>query len=230
MGPPSGKSVWPSKHVAANQSKRILMNNPFVVLLIRLTVIAFVLAALGLGATIYTGTDRLNSSAAARAATSRSASTGHDFVCQQQPSTYMAVIVDSCAVVYLLYITYDEYTSKPLGLRRSRDKLRLLFLDMIFIVFSAATLGIAFNTVTDRQWACYSGSPGSSDNNQQAAQSTCVQDGELCRRQKALCGLLVIALFIWLQTFAISVLRSELPSTFPTLSLTLIRVVERISR
>lgn len=189
------------------------MNNPFVVLIIRLIVLVFVLAALGVGASIYHRTDALNSSAGARAGTLIDPSTEQNYICEQQPSTYMAFMVDSCAVVYLGYITWDEYRSKPLGLRKTRDKLRLLFLDIVFIIFSSAALALSFNTLTDRQWACYSGGPatnGSSSNNQMVAQSTCVHNGDLCRRQKALCGVLLIALFVWLQTFAISVLRQEL--------------------
>jgi hypothetical protein len=33
--------------------------------------------------------------------------------CSKRASTYMAIIVDSAAVPYILYITWDEYLSKP---------------------------------------------------------------------------------------------------------------------
>ena len=100
----------------------------------------------------------------------------------------------------------DEFRSKPLGLRRSSDKMRLLFLDPIFFVFAAANTSIAFNTMLDRQWACYKSSPYDGNNNE-VAQSVCIRDGNLCGLQKTLTALLVIVLLLWMVTFAISVLR-----------------------
>ena len=63
------------------------------------------------------------------------------------PSTNMAIIVDAVAMVYLLYITYDEYTGKPLGLRPAKAKMRLIFLDLFFIVFDSANLSLAFVSI-----------------------------------------------------------------------------------
>lgn len=126
----------------------------------------------------------------------------------------MAFIVCACAIPYLAYITWDEYFSKPLGLRSTRAKVRLLFLDLFFIIFSAATLSLAFNTLTDLQWACYTGDgapaagmAGSNDLNTDVSQSTCVYSGTLCERQKALCAMLLIVLFTWALTFVISLMR-----------------------
>ena len=96
----------------------------------------------------------------------------------------MAIIVDVVAMLYLLYITYDEYTGKPLGLRSAKSKMRLIFLDLFFIVFDSANLSLAFEAI------------GYGD---------CVQ--QICSRQKALASVLLIALIAWLLTFAISVLR-----------------------
>ena len=208
------------------------MQNPLVPLLIRLTVLTFVLCGLAVGVTIYRHSNTLNTNPGVRSSTSSGPNSTEDSVCQQQASTYMAFIVDSIAVVYLIYITVDEYTSKPLGLRRSRDKVRLLFLDLFFIVFSSATLSLAMNTLHDFQWACYTEPfTGGDSNNTQVAESTCVYDPDLCRRQRTLCGVLVIALFAWVGTFAISILRfvgsEALPSVFVLISH---RVIERISR
>ena len=182
------------------------MQNAFVPLGLRVTVMVFVLAALGVGTTIFERTNSVNGSPSRRQGIDVIPGTDDQAVCEQQPSTYMAFIVDSVATLYLFYITWDEYFSKPLGLRRSRDKMRLLFLDLIFIVFSAANLSLAFSTLLDRQWACYQDSPYNS-NNQQAAQSVCVNDADLCQRQQTLTGLLLIVLLTWLMTFAVSVLR-----------------------
>ena len=44
---------------------------------------------------------------------------------EQKASTVMAIVVDAIALVYLIYITYDEYSGKPLGLRSPTAKIRL---------------------------------------------------------------------------------------------------------
>lgn len=185
------------------------MRNPLVPLMIRLIVLAFVLGGLALGVTIYRGSNALNVSPVVRSSTGGGPDGDEQYICEQQASTYMAFIVDTIAVLYLIYITYDEYTNKPLGLRRSRDKVRLLLLDLLFIVFSAANLSLAMNTLDDEQWACYSNplGVGGDNDNSQVAESTCVKDNDLCHRQRALCGILVIALVAWVMTFAISILR-----------------------
>lgn len=184
----------------------MLMRNPFVPLVVRLTVMLYCAAALALGAWIYNESAGLNSSPALKVGTSTASGSNQNYICEQQTSTYMAFTVNSIAVLYLFYITWDEYTSKPLGLRRTRAKMRLLFLDLLFIVFSAADLSLAFNTLTDQQWSCFSGSVDN-DNNAQAARSTCVYSSSLCNRQKALVSMLLIAEVAWVITFAISVMR-----------------------
>ena len=102
------------------------------------------------------------------------------------PSPNMAIIVDAIALVYIIYITYDEYTGKPLGLRSAKAKMRLIFLDLFFIVFDSANLSLAFGAVL--------GSNESLTNNTR-------------HRQSALASVLLIALIAWLLTFSISVLR-----------------------
>lgn len=190
------------------------MKNPFVPLLIRITVLAFVVAALGLGAWIYEDTIKLNTDPRERATTTPGQNTAGNYICEQQTSTYMAFIVDSIAVVYLLYITWDEYASKPLGLRSFSAKMRLIFLDLLFIVFSAANLSLAFNTLTDQQWACYANpSSATLTSNEAAALTTCVHNKRICQRQQTLCAMLLLTLAAWLITFSISVLRYE--SDFP---------------
>lgn len=103
----------------------------------------------------------------------------------------MAIIVDAIALVYLFYITYDEYSGKPLGLRSAKAKMRLIFLDLFFIVFDSANLSLAFGAVLDSDAACDQGAlnPG------------------ICQRQTGLASVLLIALIAWLLTFSVSVLR-----------------------
>ena len=106
------------------------------------------------------------------------------------PSTDMSIIIDGVALIYLLYITYDEYTGKPLGLRSAIAKMRLIFLDLFFIVFDSANLSLAME-------ASRNGDP----------ESICPSHKHICHRQIALASVLLVALIAWLLTFSISVLR-----------------------
>ncbi|KAK0644701.1 Regulator of phospholipase D SRF1 [Lasiodiplodia hormozganensis] len=160
---------------------RILMRNPYIPLVIRLVVLTFSAAALGISGRIFHLTNRSD--------------------CDAGSSTYMAIIVDVIAIVYLCYITYDEYTAQPLGLRNPKSKLRLIFLDLLFIVFDSANLSIAFQSLTDSSWACV-------DNTERDDPEvrTCYQSS-VCDQQKSLTAVLLLALVAWLLTFAISTLR-----------------------
>ena len=155
-----------------------ILRNPIVPLVIRLTLWSFSLIAMALGISIH------NSSANARI--------------RQGPSTEMAIVVDAVALVYILYITYDEYTGKPLGLRSAKAKMRLIFLDLFFIVFDSANLSLAFETLSDLQGPCREGVVNG---------TASPRDRRICERQYALASVLLIALIAWLMTFSISVLR-----------------------
>jgi hypothetical protein len=159
--------------------QRILMKNPVIPLLVRLTVLVFSIQALGLAGSIFHRTGQNG--------------------CDRGSSTWLAIIIDVVAIVYTVYITYDEYTSRPLGLRSPRSKMRLIFLDLVFIVFDSANLSLAFEALTDQQWACKGGD--------ESHDSTCAQNNEICVRQKALAATLLIALVAWIVTFAISTFR-----------------------
>ena len=139
-------------------------------LVLRSIVWSFSLVALALGSSLRHLTDR-------------------DDV-KNTPSTDMAITVDAIALVYLLYITYDEYTGKPLGLRSAIAKMRLIFLDLFFIVFDSANLSLAMEALRRGD-----------------QRSICPYHDKICNRQKALASVLLIALIAWLLTFSISVLR-----------------------
>lgn len=98
----------------------------------------------------------------------------------------MATIVDGIALFYLIAIIYDEYTGKPIGLRSATAKMRLIFLDLFFIVCDSANLSLALMAVAHFDPKC-----------------TKCHHGWL----KGLAGVLLIALLSWILTFAISVLR-----------------------
>ncbi|OAP58326.1 hypothetical protein AYL99_07416 [Fonsecaea erecta] len=138
-----------------------ILRNPFIPLAFRLTVLSFAIVALGLGASIYHETGKITV-CIRQAPNRRSAEcvqrvgpTATDYY--RDPSGLMAVIVDAIAIVYTIYITYDEYFSKPLGLRRARAKVRLMLLDLFFIVFQSANLSLSFESLTVDEGACKTG-------------------------------------------------------------------------
>ena len=105
----------------------------------------------------------------------------------------MAIIVDAIAIPYILVITHDEYFSKPLGLRPPAAKLRLVLLDLAFIIFESANLALAFESMAGTDGSCVAQTEGS----QKAA----------CSKSKSLAAVLLIALVAWLFTFTISMFR-----------------------
>jgi hypothetical protein len=131
----------------------------------------------------------------------------------QNPSTTMAVVVDVVAVPYILYITWDEYTGKPLGLRSPKAKIRLVLLDLFFIIFESANLALAFGALTDQDGSCTLG------NNS--------RNPDICARVKALCAILMIALIAWSLTFAVSIFRYALNIKTRMISLTVIKQTRR---
>ncbi|KAF2684160.1 hypothetical protein K458DRAFT_339382 [Lentithecium fluviatile CBS 122367] len=158
---------------------RALMNHPMVPLAVRMIVLTFSVLALSLAGSIFHRSDGKS--------------------CVNNSSTYLAVIVDVVAIVYTCYITYDEYTSKPLGLRSHNAKMRLIFLDLAFIVFDSANLSLAFQALTDERWACRDIIG--------IEFSTCPYSRDICVRQKALTATLLVVLVAWIGTFTISTLR-----------------------
>ncbi|KAJ6109335.1 hypothetical protein N7486_001569 [Penicillium sp. IBT 16267x] len=154
------------------------LRSPIAPLILRLTVWCFSLAALALGGTIQHLADKTHE--------------------RQGASALMAIIVDAVALVYLFYITFDEYTAKPLGLRSPSAKARLILLDLFFIVFDSANLSLAFNSLSELTGACTEA---------EINQLVVPRNDQICVRQKALASVLLVALVAWLMTFAISVLR-----------------------
>ncbi|KAL3480282.1 hypothetical protein BJX99DRAFT_26493 [Aspergillus californicus] len=155
-----------------------LLQSPIVPLIIRLTVWSFSLTALALGGSIQ--------------------QLAEGFVHPQGPSALMAIIIDAVALIYLLYITWDEYTAKPLGLRSPSAKARLVLLDLFFIVFDSANLSLAFEALSSAEGACTVA---------EINQTVSPRNDDICNRQIALASVLLIALIAWLITFSISVLR-----------------------
>lgn len=171
------------------RAQRSIIMHPLVPLAFRLTVLTTSTIALGLSASIFHLTR----------ATAFS----------QSPSAVMAIVVDVIALPYIGYITWDEYTGKPLGLRSPKVKVRLVLLDLFFIIFESANLSLAFQTLTDYDGVCHA-NPGEGPK---------AMDINLCRQGKALAAILFIALLAWSLTFTVSIIRYEIPSPLvPVLS------------
>lgn len=184
-----------------------VMRNPFVPLVFRLVVMIFAAIAMALGASIHHENDIVGK-CMAQAQGNRDAFCATligqgDVDYDRDPSAMMAIIVDAVAIVYSVYITYDEYFSKPLGLRPPSAKVRLVLLDLVFIVFQSANLSLAFNSLTLDQGPCKSGDIG----------GVFFRFGHICHRAKALGSVLIISLIAWLLTFSISILRYVLHQT-----------------
>jgi hypothetical protein len=183
---------------------RTLLKSPIVPLIFRLTIWCFSLTALALGGSIQHLSDKYQH--------------------PQGPSALMAIIVDAVALVYLIYITWDEYTAKPLGLRSPAAKARLILLDIFFIVFDSANLSIAFESLSTVSGACTL-----AEINQQISK----KNNAICDRQIALACVLLVALLAWLITFSISVLRYDTPYSNKCAVLTVFldnRLVERVAQ
>lgn len=155
--------------------QNFFLKSPFMPLIFRLINLTFSVASLGLSGFIFHKLHRSPS-------------------CSNGASTYMALIVDTVAVPYVVWITYDEFNSPPIGIRPPHEKLRLIFLDLIFIIFDAANTSLAFQALSDPSWACEKG-------------GTCQLQGNVCERQKALAALLLVALLAWTVGFIVSLIR-----------------------
>lgn len=59
----------------------------------------------------------------------------------------VAIVVDSVAIPYIGYMTWDEYTGKPLGLRTATSKISLVLMDLFFIIFKSASTTLAFEAL-----------------------------------------------------------------------------------
>jgi len=174
---------------------RLLLKNAFVPLVFRLTCLMFSTAALGVSVTIWEKVQEVNND------------NDQYNQCAPRASTYMGIIVDTVAIPYIAYVTWDEYMSKPLGLRSVATKTLLLLCDLYFIVFSASNLSLAMEALIDSSWACYDESSQQIGNEVVAVSKTCPNNSTICYRQRALTGVLFISLVAWLLCFSVSVLR-----------------------
>lgn len=161
--------------------KRVLLLNPYLLVTLRSFMLILSAVALGLAISIYRN----------------SRGTGNNSI-SQQPSTIMAMVVQSIAMMYLIYITWDEYSGKPLGIRNPLDKIKLILLDLLFIMFSAANLSLAYNTLYDDRWVCV---------DTRLSKELTNSASSICEKQRGLSADLFITLCMWVFTFTISIFR-----------------------
>lgn len=152
------------------RTQRIILRNAIIPLLMRAIVLGFSAAAMVIGIILWCRLSNPPTSDSPKVTS----------------SIMMATIVDGIALFYLIAIIYDEYTGKPIGLRSATAKMRLIFLDLFFIVCESANLSLALMAVAHLDPGC----------------GECY-NGWL----KGLAGVLLIALLSWILAFAISVLR-----------------------
>lgn len=155
--------------------------HPLVPLAFRVTVLTTSIIALALSSSIYRTVESLEG-------------------LSQNSSTIMAIVVDTVAIPYIGYMTWDEYTGKPLGLRSPKAKLRLTFLDLFFIIFDTANLALAFAALSNTTGVCGTFNEG-------VLESQGVDENGPCQRSKALAAFLLIALMAWTLTFLVSIFR-----------------------
>lgn len=149
---------WPQRIMLA------LARHPAIPLALRVVVWAFSLTALILGAKLLRNEFS-------------------DLPPARRTSPIMAVAVDSVALVYLILVARDEFSGGQVGLRDAGAKLRLILLDLFFIVFAAANLALAFDSLVE-------------------------PDGGLAglETQRSLAAVLLLALIAWMATFSVSAL------------------------
>lgn len=126
-----------------------LLHHPLGPLACRLTVLMTSIVALVLAATIYRR-ERLGSLSSL--GQGDRSSTDFDSVWladrqQERTQVIVAIVVDVVAIPYIGYITADDYTGKPLGLRRPQERIRLLLTDLFFIIFKSASTALGFEAM-----------------------------------------------------------------------------------
>lgn len=154
--------------------RRVLLSDHYLPLVLRLVIIILCVVSLSLAANIYVRTKGKSGSS--------------------DPSTVMALCVQLCALVYLVYVAYDEFSAQPIGLRDPRAKMRLLMLDLFFIICSSANFALAASNLTDDRWVCRDRTVG-------------VVNSGACDRQSGLVAVLFVVLAMWVLTYAVSVTR-----------------------
>ncbi|KAI1093533.1 hypothetical protein F5B19DRAFT_125731 [Rostrohypoxylon terebratum] len=108
----------------------------------------------------------------------------------------VAIVIDVVAIPYILYMTWDEYTGKPLGLRPPAQKVSLTLLDLVFIVLKSASTALAFEALVYHSGDGLSTNPGWAE----------MEDLSL-HLARGLAALTLVGLIAWILNFTINVFR-----------------------
>jgi hypothetical protein len=145
----------------------VVLRHPLVPLFLRLTVLLTSMIALALAARIYE---------------IEHGGTRHDHIAE----AIVAIVVDTTAIPYIGYMTWDEYTGRPLGLRSPTSKIALILMDLFFIIFKSISTTLAFETL---------------------ARSNTLENGTELRFSEALAAFQIVSLISWTMTFTVNVFR-----------------------
>ncbi|KAK5660505.1 hypothetical protein OQA88_13053 [Cercophora sp. LCS_1] len=145
----------------------VILRHPLVPLAFRLIVLLTSILALALSARIFE----------IESAERRSSS--------ETTQSIVAIVVDTVAVPYIGYMTWDEYTGKPLGLRPATQKISLVLMDLFFIIFKSASTTLAFEALVYHN----------------------ATDIRVRRYSQALAAFQTVSLISWSMTFTVNVFR-----------------------
>lgn len=103
----------------------------------------------------------------------------------EKTQSIVAIVVDTVAIPYIGYMTWDEYTGKPLGLRPATEKISLVLMDLFFIIFKSASTALAFEALVFHN----------------------SKDTQVRQYSQALTAFQTVGLISWSLTFAVNVFR-----------------------
>ncbi|KAI2623491.1 hypothetical protein GGS26DRAFT_565722 [Hypomontagnella submonticulosa] len=171
----SRKETWISRFW------NFVLRHPIAPLIFRLVVLITTISALALAANIFQREKDPDIS------TNNSPETSQAIV---------AIVIDVVAIPYILYMTWDEYTGKPLGLRAPAQKVSLTLLDLVFIVLKSSSTALAFEALV-----YHSGDGLSTDPNSAEMEMISLH------LARGLAALTLVGLIAWILNFTISVFR-----------------------
>lgn len=109
---------------------KVLVQHPMVPLVLRVIVLITSIIALSLSVRIYELEHDQNRIESA-----------------ERTQSLVAIVIDCLAIPYIGYMTWDEYTGQPLGLRSASQKASLVLMDLFFIIFKAASTALSFEAL-----------------------------------------------------------------------------------
>ncbi|KAJ2904381.1 uncharacterized protein MKZ38_008166 [Zalerion maritima] len=122
-------SKKPREKMTAAKFWKVLVQHPLVPLVFRLIVLVTSIVALALSVRIFELESQNTDDSAERT------------------QSLVAIVIDCLAVPYIGYMTWDEYTGQPLGLRSASQKASLVLMDLFFIIFKASSTALSFEAL-----------------------------------------------------------------------------------